>query len=324
MSTTRQPVRRAKVRETVGQSANMRIDREAGILRNVAILGPRSENHNDGGQPRLYYESARESAVKLFEGAKSFLDHRIGECHPVANYVGRVVGLYIDGEKVMAKELRLVNKAHRDMILDLAEADSTAFGLSIDAVVECDNAGNVTRFIEAHSVDVVAEPATNNGVFESRVQEQTMPEIDWTALTAEDLRSKRPDIAQAMQAEVVERMRALCDEMAPPPEASGDQPPAGETPPAQEAKAPDAQAATGATPSAAPQQQAPAHESRLRLAITRGVRLTEAQIATLAKLPDDESAREYIEAVGSKHEPRNPRTASGNEAGAFNTETIFS
>lgn len=86
------------------------------------------------------------------------------------DYAGRLSGLYLDGDKVRAREFHVVNEAHWPL-LRTVETDPAAFGMSIDADGDTRPGGNglteVTRLTSVNSVDVVSAPAANRTMFES-------------------------------------------------------------------------------------------------------------------------------------------------------------
>jgi len=201
-------------RQRIDFSFEGEIDKEQGVIRNVAVLGAKSANGYE------YKNSALQSAVKVFEGSKVFIDHseeRSG--HSLKDYAGRLEGLYFDSRnrKVKAKLLRLVNPLHEDWILTLAERDPSGFGLSIDAEVKVDQDDNPVEIIRGFSVDFVTEPATNVGLFERRRRMATQPKgkkkeeitINWDGLTYEDIKNNRPDILEQMDPDLQKALEDL-------------------------------------------------------------------------------------------------------------------
>jgi hypothetical protein len=75
----------------------------------------------------------------------------------------------------------------------------------------------VEEISHVQSVDLVADPATTKGLFEEAAAEvaveeptaeETLPEDALAALTVEQLRERRPDLAERLVAEGVERGEA--------------------------------------------------------------------------------------------------------------------
>jgi len=158
------------VTELVALDLRDRLDAEARVVRDVAVLGPESRNG------RRYSDEALADAARVFEGAKVFANHRApGSAHDVRDYIGRLEGLRVEDAKVRARELRVLNESYWPLVA-IAERDPEAFGLSIEADVEIAPGPTpvVRRVLRAYSVDLVSEPATNAGLFEGVVTEPTI------------------------------------------------------------------------------------------------------------------------------------------------------
>jgi len=181
-----------RIQELMQLSPDGRVDTANRRILDVAVLGPQSRNG------RTYRESALRDGARVFEGAKVYLNHRrqeAGRTQPrdVRDYVGRLYGLHVaDDGKLRARELAVNNPAAWEL-LGIAEHDPAAFGLSIDA--EGVAQGNeVTAIVRAHSVDIVAEPATTTGLFE-----QKEDEMDLTKLTVDELRAEAPRLVEEIE-----------------------------------------------------------------------------------------------------------------------------
>ncbi|MFO0788182.1 MAG: hypothetical protein U0805_01920 [Pirellulales bacterium] len=149
-------------------AASYQVDEENGIIRGVKLIGPKSRNG------REYAESALDNAVELYEGAKIYANHPrrqdVGEDRPLDDWVGVVRrprrlpdGIYGD------VELRKESKHFRG-IVEMAKRFPNHVGFSHVADGESEMRGNtefVTRIREVLSVDLVTEPATTRGIFES-------------------------------------------------------------------------------------------------------------------------------------------------------------
>lgn len=142
------------------------------VIRRVKVLGPESRNG------RLYTAEARRSAVPLYEGAKVYFDHRAksrpGEPAPdraVIDRFGVLENVREEGDSVYA-DLRF-NPRHlyADTVRGWIDTDPTALGFSHDVDAErhfdADGTMVVTRIAEVHAVDLVEDPATTHGLFES-------------------------------------------------------------------------------------------------------------------------------------------------------------
>ena len=190
-----------------------RIDERYRLLRDVAVLGEVSRNG------RRYSEQARRDAVRVFEGAKVFLNHRDSRFHPrpphqVENYVGRLEGLRLDDDGVVrAKKLRVVNESHWSLLSSIARGDPAGMGLSIDGEGEMKD-GVVTSVKTGRSVDIVSEPAAVNSLFEETTEmppeerdtDNKMKEF-MDKLTIDDIKKYRPDIIDMLKAEIIEELK---------------------------------------------------------------------------------------------------------------------
>lgn len=165
---------------TVTESArqtDLHVDRESGIVRDVKILG--WDSRNEGG--RRYDPKGCSTAESLacYDGKLVNIDHAIrADGHsispavtvPFAARFGRIVGPYAKDDGIYARELRC-NKAHPayESFAWWAENDPAAIGLS--HVARCYVSPQSDKLFEGigevTSVDIVANPATTKGLFES-------------------------------------------------------------------------------------------------------------------------------------------------------------
>jgi len=130
------------------------------------ILGFKSRNN------RTYTREALIKAAHKYEGVKVNLDHNTGtDPRKFSERFGRMVNVRMQGDGLYG-DLQY-NPAH-----PLAEAfrwwiknDPTAIGLSHNATAEVQNTATggelVTEIKDVDSVDLVADPATTQGLFES-------------------------------------------------------------------------------------------------------------------------------------------------------------
>lgn len=157
------------LREFTRVSKADRIDREAGIIYGLAILGPESANG------RRYSEAAMRSALGLYEGRPSNANHVRGTDDPNVYdrlgiwYKPRLENGQIKGDFHYAKTHPLAER-----LLEAAERPDlhNLFGFSHDALGS-EKPGSNGSIIESidrvHYVDLVADPATVKGVWESRM-----------------------------------------------------------------------------------------------------------------------------------------------------------
>jgi hypothetical protein len=189
----------------------MRIDREAGILRGVKILGLQSRNN------RSYLPEALVQAAPLYEGAKVNVNHPKGRPLGPRDYQDRMgvirsvqqrpgEGLFADfhfnPRHVLAEQL-LWDAEHAP--------ENVGFSHNVEArTVRRGNQVVVEAITRVVSVDLVADPATTRGLFESGVPAAA----ECAALTVESLREQRPDLVEAIAGAEREEIVRLRDEVA--------------------------------------------------------------------------------------------------------------
>jgi len=144
------------------------------------ILGFKSRNN------RTYTREALIKAAHKYEGVKVNLDHNTGtDPRKFSERFGRMVNVRMQGDGLYG-DLQY-NPAH-----PLAEAfrwwiknDPTAIGLSHNATAEVQNTATggelVTEIKDVDSVDLVADPATTQGLFESYKMKQIAEDHNPTA-----------------------------------------------------------------------------------------------------------------------------------------------
>lgn len=148
-----------------------RIDTEAGVIYGVKVLGPKSMNG------RVYEDAAIRRAVSMYEGVTVNINHVRNDPKTRA-YQERQIqdrwgvlrnARYFEGS-VYADLHYLKNHPMTPQLIEAAERFPDTFGLSHDAAGDeqvIDGERRVVELFEIRSVDVVAEPATNAGLFES-------------------------------------------------------------------------------------------------------------------------------------------------------------
>jgi hypothetical protein len=158
------------------QLTSPRVDRENGVIRGVRIIGRISKNG------REYSDKALRQLAEMYEGISVNIDHpsrhepgrergvseRFGE---LRNITKRANGIF--GDLHYSKSHSLANH-----VADLAEGLSSQLGLSHNAegTIVNQNGRNVVESVErVLSVDLVTEPATNAGLFESRDDDKRPP-----------------------------------------------------------------------------------------------------------------------------------------------------
>ena len=160
-------------------SNDVRIDREAGVIFDVKIIGCESRNG------RHYPNETLRQAIPLYENSKVNLDHPEGDPRKSRSYHARFgmirnvhlrenEGLYADfwfNPKHSIAEQLLWDAEHAP--------DNVGFSHNVEAVVRRQQSATqssalVEKIVAVRSVDLVADPATTQGLFESAASPETI------------------------------------------------------------------------------------------------------------------------------------------------------
>lgn len=177
---------------------SLRVDRERGLISGVKILGLESQNG------RSYKPQALADAAKLYEGRPVNIDHVEGRRRSYRDRIGRLANIQLREDGLYGD--LLVNPKHplTEQLLWDAENAPENVGLSHDAQGRTVTRGGrviVESIQSVRSVDLVAEPATTKGLFESRDGGGTAtakPETDDADDESVDDVDKLPDDAFAL------------------------------------------------------------------------------------------------------------------------------
>lgn len=149
------------------RGATIRVDREAGVIRGVKLLGLESRNG------RRYLPAALAQAAVLYEGAKVNVNHPKG--HPLAarDYQDRLGSI----RNVNVRDDGLFGDFHFNPKHALAEQlvwdadhapENVGFSHNVEARTRRQaNETLVEAILKVQSVDLVADPATTRGLYES-------------------------------------------------------------------------------------------------------------------------------------------------------------
>lgn len=193
----------------------MRVDPQAGIIRGVKILGLQSRNG------RTYLPSALAGAVALYEGAKVNINHPKGAPEGPRDYqdrIGVVRNVALRTEEGLFADLHF-NPAHAlagQLTWDAEhQPENVGFSHNVQARVTRDGQRVLVEAItKVQSVDLVADPATTRGLFESQA-ERSKPSACGRAaeLTCEQLRAERPDLLEQIEQPLREQVSRLNAEL---------------------------------------------------------------------------------------------------------------
>jgi len=184
----------------------VRIDREAGVIFGVKIIGCESRNG------RHYPNDTLRHAIPLYENSKVNLDHPDGDPQKPRSYHARFgmirnvhlrenEGLYADfwfNPKHLIAEQLLWDAEH--------SPDNVGFSHNVEAVVQRQREPAVVeKIVAVRSVDLVADPATTQGLFESQSYDcgsvVTLEQVE--RLIEERLREFRREVKPQCREQVV-------------------------------------------------------------------------------------------------------------------------
>lgn len=184
--------------------AALRVDRQAGVIRGVKILGLASRNG------RRYLAEALRGAVGLYEGAKVNINHPKGSPLAPRDYQERIGVLRrVEFRDTSTEAGGLFGDLHYNPRHLLAEqlawdAENTPenVGLSHNVLALVGRQGDETvveSISKVQGVDLVADPATTRGLFEHN-EGAAQQRGQWLAeLSCDDLQTQRADLVAALR-----------------------------------------------------------------------------------------------------------------------------
>jgi len=170
--------------------APKRVDRDAGLIEGVRILGQDSRNG------RRYSPRAMAEAARLYEGAPVNVDHPATERkdRPLAEAFGWIRNVRQEAGAVYGDLHYLKSHPQAELVAEAAERNPNRIGLShhAEGTVRMDGQRVIVETVErVHSIDLVQTPATNAGLFESEqrmtIREAAMAAGEEKVLTAEGM-----------------------------------------------------------------------------------------------------------------------------------------
>ncbi len=190
--------RTRNVLEFTSSPAGLRVDREQGVIYGVKVLGRKS------GNGPTYPQPVTRDALPLYEGVKVNLDHpprtRPADDRSVQDRFGKLQnvrdladGLYADLHYIRSHPLAAV-------VAEAAESMPDVFGLSHNANIrESLDTGEVVAINRVRSVDLVADPGTTRGIFESQEKRMDQNHSNDAASAAADNASETSQPVDEMQ-----------------------------------------------------------------------------------------------------------------------------
>lgn len=163
--------------EAVLGSARHEIDRAKGVIKHVKVLGKNSPNKHGRKdcEGTEYSDAALNKSLGLYEGRKAYIDHPKNRNAKAERSMRDLAGTFrnctLESDGVYADFHFPPTSANGILVADWAEHDPTAFGLSHNAVGTGRVKGKkqvIESIDHVRSVDIVCDPATTRGLFESK------------------------------------------------------------------------------------------------------------------------------------------------------------
>ncbi len=168
---TRKPLKSIHLREDFHRAsgAKLRVDREAGIIYKIKILGWESDNR------RKYLPEAGRNALSLYEGCKAYSDHptrgRPEETRANRDALGIWRGVTWENDGLYADLHFLKTHPLAETICEDCERGLGVFGASHNADGKGETRDGtfvISSITEVRSVDLVTDPATVSNLWEGR------------------------------------------------------------------------------------------------------------------------------------------------------------
>jgi hypothetical protein len=191
------------------------IDREEGVIRGVKILGLESRNR------RVYLPEALVQAARLYEDAKVNVNHPKGNPTAPRDYqdrIGTIRNVNVRQNEGLFADFHF-NPKHalaEQLIWDAEHApENVGFSHNVEARTAKQGDEVVVEAItRVQSVDLVADPATTRGLFESAGDEIVDSPTDKPEpLTAENIRRDHPELVEELCRELLDEQNRLKTEV---------------------------------------------------------------------------------------------------------------
>lgn len=197
------------------RGVTVRVDQQEGILRGVKLIGLESRNG------RRYRESALAQAVGLYEESKVNVNHpKEGPLAPrdYQDRLGVIRGVELRPGEGLFGDLHF-NPKHvlAEQLAWDAQHNPRNVGFSHNVLARVsrrDEISIVEEITRVQSVDLVADPAATQGLFEQTGQngQPAGGQVPtWDAFTLEHLRLHRPDLVQELESTEMQRLRVQLD-----------------------------------------------------------------------------------------------------------------
>jgi len=191
----------------------VQVDKTQGVLEGVKLIGLESRNG------RRYRESALAKAASLYEEAKVNVNHpREGALAPrdYQDRLGVIRRVRLRSGEGLYGDLHFNPKhALAEQLVWDAENNPRNVGFSHNVLARVSRQGEVAiveEITRVQSVDLVADPAATQGLFEQAEKNEEVKNQSlgprWDALTLETLGLHRPDLLEEIESMEVKRLSA--------------------------------------------------------------------------------------------------------------------
>ena len=155
-----------QLHERVSAAGFGKVDKAAGVIYGVRVLGPDSKNR------RRYAESAIKAAIPLYQNCRVNYDHprESGRDRPMDDRAGWLESVRFVAGGLTADLHLFVSDPRAGKLMEAAERRPESFGLSHNVSAETRNENGMTiveKIVRVESVDIVSDPATTRSLFES-------------------------------------------------------------------------------------------------------------------------------------------------------------
>jgi hypothetical protein len=194
------------------RGASMRVDAQAGVIRGVKLLGLESRNG------RSYLPETLAQAARLYEDAKVNVNHPKGNPNGPRDYqdrIGTIRGVTMRREEGLFGDFHFNPKhALAEQLVWDAEHAPENVGFSHNVEARTSRRGErvvVEAILRVQSVDLVADPATTRGLFESaesggaaespagaEARDEAVPAAAATAPSLDDLKRDYPELVESI------------------------------------------------------------------------------------------------------------------------------
>ena len=188
-------------------------DKKNLIVKDHKVLGIISKNGY------TYPIATQQEALPIFEGAKAYLNHpttkEMGEARNVRDLIGYHKNLRVKEDGTYSDLHLINNRTVQDYVIPVAETASHLIGSSVVIRGKMKNVKDslpqIEKIYACRSIDLVSEPATTNGLYESdqhtghsNNNTQSEDTMELKDLTLDALKKERADLVEQILASVEE------------------------------------------------------------------------------------------------------------------------